>query len=374
MCRVVLRYEGDDDHKGSTARTTFPCWLPLRLGAYSPEQLPSNAEHALEGLRGVEATTFWSGTKFMKSSRVPGGPRVDSVSGSYTIPLDTAFVEPREFARFARPEDRDRIRSLDGRRAVMADGEVGLREGHAKLKMRFTVGRARTVGSISNKSAQGYELVMAKPAAHASVAFRVVLIEKPPSVSKRSIREVLRRVLGPNKHLELSSEKQVPFLRHGQLVRPQLFVKKAFGEFAMHPSTGRSIAIKSPWVGNNIRTWSVPVLGRVTCHKKLFPQLRGAMRELKNKGLAGLATRGSYAGCFNPRFISSYTGSDVGPVERLSRHAWGVALDINANLNPFGAPPRQDPRLVRIMRKWGFNWGGRWAVPDGMHFEWKRVP
>jgi hypothetical protein len=28
-----------------------------------------------------------------------------------------------------------------------------------------------------------------------------------------------------------------------------------------------------------------------------------------------------------------------------------------------------DPRVVSIMEKWGFRWGGRWSPPDGHHFE-----
>jgi len=35
-----------------------------------------------------------------------------------------------------------------------------------------------------------------------------------------------------------------------------------------------------------------------------------------------------------------------------------------------GATPRQDARLVAIMAKHGFLWGGRWLRPDGAHFEW----
>ena len=27
------------------------------------------------------------------------------------------------------------------------------------------------------------------------------------------------------------------------------------------------------------------------------------------------------------------------------------------------------PRLVSAFERWGFTWGGRWLVPDGMHFE-----
>jgi hypothetical protein len=31
-----------------------------------------------------------------------------------------------------------------------------------------------------------------------------------------------------------------------------------------------------------------------------------------------------------------------------------------------------DPRLIEIMERWGLAWGGRWIVPDGMHFEYLR--
>lgn len=345
----------------------------VHLVTWSAEQLPKNTERALERINGVEATTAWSGSKFMKQSRA-AGRRVDNPKGRFRIPLDVAFVEPRGFARFAARRDRSAIRGLDGHKALMAKGAVRLREGHSKLRMRFTVGRARTVGTISNQSAQGYELILPKPAPRASRAFRVVLIEKPPWVSKKRIKRKLRKVAGRRTPIELSSEKQVPFLRHGQLVRPQLFVKRAFGEFSLRPTSGRNFDIGGSWVNRNIRRDRVPILGRVTCHRKIFPQLRKAMRELRRKGLSGAVTRSNYAGCFNSRFISSYSGFGVGPADRLSRHAWGIALDINAGTNRFGSKPRQNPRFVRIMRKWGFTWGGRWALPDGMHFEWERFP
>jgi len=29
-----------------------------------------------------------------------------------------------------------------------------------------------------------------------------------------------------------------------------------------------------------------------------------------------------------------------------------------------------DPRIVDAFRRHGFAWGGTWARPDGMHFEW----
>ena len=47
-----------------------------------------------------------------------------------------------------------------------------------------------------------------------------------------------------------------------------------------------------------------------------------------------------------------------------------VTVDLNASRNPQGSPPHQDLRLVHVMERHGFSWGGRWpTVPDGMHFE-----
>jgi hypothetical protein len=42
--------------------------------------------------------------------------------------------------------------------------------------------------------------------------------------------------------------------------------------------------------------------------------------------------------------------------------------------NPTGLASAQDPRLVEVMERWGFTWGGRWLVPDPAHFEWLRSP
>jgi hypothetical protein len=336
--------------------------------AWSAKQLPRKTERVLDRLRGVTATTAWSGSMFMKSSRTFSGRRVDRPS-RYKIPMDVVFIEPREYARFAGRKHRDKIRRLSGRKALFSRSEVGLRNGHVRLKMRLNTGRARAIGAISDKSAQGYEMLLAQPAPRRAKAFRTVLIEKDGGVSRRRIRRRIKRLIG-NKPLEFSSDRQVPFLRHAQLVRPQVRIKKAFGEFRLRRTSGRSIDIPNRWESRHLRTDRVPLLGRVRCHRKIFPQLRRAVRELRREGHGG--TIDSYSGCYVPRFISSYDGYGIGPAKRLSRHAWGVALDINAHRNPFGSCCHQAPSLIRTFRKWGFGWGGRWALPDSMHFEWKR--
>ena len=90
------------------------------------------------------------------------------------------------------------------------------------------------------------------------------------------------------------------------------------------------------------------------------------MRGAQRKGLASLVK--SNAGCFNPELLASL------PTAPPALHAYGAAIDINAPENPFGAKPTQNPRLVAVMKHWGFNWGGAFLVPDGMHFEYLSPP
>jgi hypothetical protein len=159
---------------------------------------------------------------------------------------------------------------------------------------------------------------------------------------------------------------ETPFLRYGDAVLPQMLIKKTFGEFAARPIAGGRIEIDPSWIKDNIETGRVPLLGDVTCHRLLFPQLRQAMREVRATGLAGQIN--DFAGCFSPRFIVS------DPHAGLSHHSWGIGVDINAAENRYGAPPTQDGRIVDVMERYGFTWGGRWLVPDGMHFEWTGFP
>jgi hypothetical protein len=61
------------------------------------------------------------------------------------------------------------------------------------------------------------------------------------------------------------------------------------------------------------------------------------------------------------------------PTASISHHSWGAAVDINSLSNPYGAQPHQPPSLLSVMEANGFTWGGRWTVPDGMHFEYVEI-
>jgi hypothetical protein len=110
----------------------------------------------------------------------------------------------------------------------------------------------------------------------------------------------------------------------------------------------------------------LPIIGRARCHRLLVEALGGALREVVDANLAGLVDPAGFAGCWNPRTTRGGTG--------ISRHAWGVAVDLNAGANPTGLASVQDPRLVAVFARWGFTEGSGWLVPDAGHFEYVSPP
>jgi len=153
-------------------------------------------------------------------------------------------------------------------------------------------------------------------------------------------------------------------------------VAQRFGSFDWKPNGETAITILGDWVERNIVTVYIPQLdgvptyggrfsGRVRWHKDGVEPLQHAWRQIEAENL--LADVLFWDGSFVPR---RKAGGNT-----LSHHSWGIALDINADWNPFGNAPAPSGakgsvrRLVPIFEAHGFAWGGRWRKPDGMHFE-----
>ena len=94
--------------------------------------------------------------------------------------------------------------------------------------------------------------------------------------------------------------------------------------------------------------------------------LIGALRQVQAAGLG--SELHVYSGCYAPRTVARST------IAPPSQHAYGAAIDINAPENPYGGTPTMDPRIVKIFEHWGFDWGGDFLIPDGMHFEYGVAP
>lgn len=144
-------------------------------------------------------------------------------------------------------------------------------------------------------------------------------------------------------------------------------VAEGVGSFTYTANPNGSVNPDPRWVAANIRTETVPILGSVTCHRVMLPQLRAALTEISERGLADRIDPGQYGGCYVPRFIAS------DPNQGLSFHTFGTAVDLNVPGNLRGTVGEIDRTVVSIFKRWGFAWGGDWSYTDPMHFELARI-
>ncbi len=145
-------------------------------------------------------------------------------------------------------------------------------------------------------------------------------------------------------------------------------LKSLVGEFEYRFNGDVQITMEPSWIEANIVRHTFPIVGAMWCNRHAVPGIHAALAEIEASGLAGaidVSDTRRNGGCWNPRRIRGSSGGAV------SRHAWGLAFDINPATNAWGTEPTLDPRVVEIFRSHGFAWGGTWTRPDGMHFEWR---
>lgn len=98
----------------------------------------------------------------------------------------------------------------------------------------------------------------------------------------------------------------------------------------------------------------------IYCNKAMVKPLTEALHNVIARGCT-MDIR-TWDGCFN---IRSTRGASGIP----SLHSWGLAIDLNAAWNPLGKQPTMHKDLVSCFTDAGFDWGGHWSRPDGMHFQ-----
>ncbi len=114
--------------------------------------------------------------------------------------------------------------------------------------------------------------------------------------------------------------------------------------------------------GANLVTITTPDGRRVTVNHDAAPSFKRFIDQLEGTGykvhsIGGYADRGNRS---DPR--------------HLSEHAFGNAIDINPDTNPFRSDRTDLPRdISRMAAENGLSWGGDWRHKDNMHFEWRGV-
>ena len=328
--------------------------------------VPAGWDARLRRTRGVTAVARTSRTQILlRGSARAGGGTVTAVPRGYAIPLDALVIQPGAYARVL-PQAGAALDGLERSAVLLSRTSARLRKLGEGDRLTVAGGRRLRVAGVVDDDLVGLaEVVLTQRDADAprgATGQLLVATTEPDRVERRLARNdgVRIRALSPGLGTGLRT---VP-----RLVARPLEIKARFGEFAVGLPYGTDwIRIEPRWLRRNVVTRSIPILGAVTCNRRLFPPLRRALRALARRGLSHVVDRADYAGCHAPRRIP---GSGA-----LSLHAWGLAIDLNAAANPRLGGSRQDRRLVRAMEEAGFTWGGRWpTVPDPMHFELHAPP
>ncbi|MGH2556303.1 MAG: M15 family metallopeptidase, partial [Actinomycetota bacterium] len=287
------------------------------------------------------------------------------------IPTEVAAVHPATYRSFVPASERPAIAGLDGGHALLGSTAAAIRGVETGGSLTMGDRTLAVDGVIDDGLVGAHEVVVSYETGRALgvVTPRYLLVAPGPEADHRKVEAGLRRVVPAGVRLRVRAPGETPVFRQGDAVLPQVRIKELFGEFAAEPQPDGTIRIDPAWTRENIVEARVPILrGAVVCHRLILPQLRAALRELVRKGLGDLIDPGDYGGCYSPRFANFDTGAG------LSHHAWGVAIDFNVSRNLLGDQPSLDPRVVEVFRDAGFQWGGQFLVPDGMHFEFLEFP
>jgi D-alanyl-D-alanine carboxypeptidase-like protein len=345
------------------------------LLVWTPGRLPEGLAGRVRRVRGVRAVTVVRGGILGLAGSVDADGRpVDRPRPGTAIPVEAIGFDPATYPALLPDSARAAFAGLRPGEALLGATSARLRRlgpgGRLRVAPGAAGGRGRwlTVAGVVDDT-----LVGAAEAALSVAGARTVGIARDRYLlltyrgGRTAVAGRLRRALaGGGVPVRLRGPGETPFFRAGDAVLPQAMVKERFGEFAWRKGPGDGFVQDPAWQAANLATARVPILGRVRCNRALLPALAGAMGELRQRGLSRLVDPEAYAGCWNPRLTRGGGG--------VSRHAWGAAVDINVAGNPTGLASAQDPRLVEVMERWGFTWGGRWLVPDPAHFEWLRAP
>jgi hypothetical protein len=340
---------------------------PEQVLAWTSGGLPDGFASAVGDLTEVEAISVTKGDRVdLTGSWDADGTPITELSGGWIVPLEGFSVDPARFAAFVPDDVREVVSDLGDGEALLSESSARLRRADVGATLAFGDERVTVVGVVPDGPVGAAEVIVDHATGERIGIERARFVLVEHTGDPDATIERIRGLLPPDEPARITPLDDLDLVRQGGGVLPQAHVKERFGEFSLRDHGRRGFEQDPAWIEENIRTERVPLLGRITCHKDYFPAIRGALQELDDRGLGHLVSVRDYGGCWTPRFS--------GARRSVSRHAWGITADFNISKNPYGAEPDQDPRLVEIMKSWGMNWGGRWLVPDAMHFEHVEFP
>ncbi len=332
-----------------------PPLLPADVLVTSSRTIPDSVRAAVRGVRGVQAAMPLSLAALSLNGRT----------------LSVAAADPGRFRRFTTLQSA----SADDVWSRVAGGEVAVDPSLPRRleqpKGYLHLGTAADspevhIGAYAPLVKQISAVVNYKRGAQLGLPRDNALLVSTGELTPSAVMDRLEKAVGPGITMQtLALEFNVDVRQTAVLSGSS--VSDAVGTFTYTPHADGTLTPDQAWVRSFIRTEQVPILGSVTCNKGMLPQLRAALTEVVQDGLADRVHPGEYAGCYYPRFIANDPGKG------LSLHSWGIAVDLNVPGNQRGTVGEMDRQVVAIFKKWGFAWGGDWSYTDPMHFEMATV-
>ncbi len=343
----------DPEHSVAPPGKNKDCCTAADILVYSQRSLPDALADEIRKVKGISATESLS---------------LGQV-GIHNQVITIGAVDPATYRNFA-PANSAQLQEVWDRVAggeLAIDTALGrrLQDDAGYLKLGNDQDAARVhIGAYAPQVPRVDAVVNEKWAEELGMRMGNALLVNTGLVSPQVVQDRIQAIVGKDMSVQILGPDldvdavQTAFLTGGS-------VAEAVGTFSYRVIGGGRIAPESSWVDANIRTEAVPILGSVTCHKVMIPQLRAALLEVQRDGLADRIHPREYAGCFYPRFIANTT--------QLSLHSFGIALDLNTPGNQRGTVGEMNREVVAIFKKWGFAWGGDWGYTDPMHFEMNRL-
>ena len=322
---------------------------------------------------GVLAATFTrSDTVGFVGARDAEGGAVTTLEEGWQIPVEVAAIDPGRHASTIADADADSLELI----TALTSGQALLSEASAALRRIGVGGQVdlvglpglTVVGIVPDGTVGRAEIVIHRDDADAaglepdgSILLRH---DRAPGRATDALVAAIDDLFPQDARVRVFDADAETEPRRAPLILSLPQVKARFGEFAYRPIPGQREVTPDPvFVDVNIVDAEVPVLGTVRCHRLIIDDLRAALQQIVDDGFGDDIDPTTYAGCFYPRRISTDGAS-------LSRHSWGIALDINVDLSlpGLGPPPRGE--VIDIFGRHGFRWGGDFLQPDNHHFEW----
>lgn len=103
-------------------------------------------------------------------------------------------------------------------------------------------------------------------------------------------------------------------------------------------------------------------------HELIAPIVRFVVNEVERRG---------YWFDHGPDDVDDEWGYNNRPIRGKkvsSNHSWGLAIDIDAQEYPMGVRRNPPQWIIDLFDAYGFDHGGAWRRPDGMHFEFRGWP